>query len=318
MFYAPDSYPENDYNYSSYRQRPGEFASKSALNRISVQISPTVYHDVYDFVSLYNLYDKLFDHSDYYEDNVFIPTTSDMRMSALVQLMQADAETLGYTLTEYTGINIPSATSNTNKRLIAVVISDVDFHFYMQHGDDTWSHKGGTGEPSNKCFVHSNVLTNSNIRQHVSEYVYTGSEVKFFYITKDAVIDYKHRSGSASGITQTRIDLTDRAGSSRYAATYIGDWPDDYMLGYFDFPSDVDYYELCPGDTETKMLTITSDNGYRLLMGVHDSSGSMIASVQTDGTASLTVSVEADCLYYISVAVLNFTTYENNVTYTIY
>ena len=146
-FYSTESGLGED-NY--YGQYPGDFADKTN----GLDIGPDPLYTNNDVMVLNQMVINNYDYSDYY------------RMSILIELMQADANTLDYTITEYTGTDIMPGNIYTNRRLIAVVLGTGGFHYYMQHTDSTWSHKPGSNEPTNICFCGAGQLTNSNIRSH--------------------------------------------------------------------------------------------------------------------------------------------------------
>ena len=99
------------------------------------------------------------------------------------------------------GTVLPSASSCTDKRLVAVVFTDEDFHFYMQHSDDTWSHKPGQTLPTTKSLESDVTLTNSNIAACAAEGDYEGGVVGFFYISK-STLDILHGDGTLETYTQ--------------------------------------------------------------------------------------------------------------------
>lgn len=188
-------------DFYAYKQVPGEFADKEeGLGIWDVGTNaPCV--DI--------LYDR-FDLDNFYEDYIFDSTLSnETRMHYLVQLIQADANTLGYTVTEYTGTTIPNPAPDSDERLIAVVVNqptgsseNSSFHFYMQHSDGSWSHKDGHAQPSNKCFNCKQVLEGLTIRANASEGPYANGFVKFFYINKN-VEDTNHRNGMVNTTVRT-------------------------------------------------------------------------------------------------------------------
>ena len=90
--------------------------------------------------------------------------TNEQRMDIMQQLLEADALELGYSILEMTSDTIPDAQSYNDKRLIALVVDEGNYHFYMQHSDNTWSHKPGNQAPSNKCLECGISLNNSNIQ----------------------------------------------------------------------------------------------------------------------------------------------------------
>lgn len=314
MFYAPNLFPleEDGDRAENYKQQPGEFAIKSTSNplRIFEGIGPYAGDEV---VSIAN-YDELIN---FYDNEYHEQQSMESRMAYLVQLIQADAAALGYTVTEYTGTTIPDAITNTNKRLIAVVAGPGDFHFYMQHANNKWSHKRGAGFPQSTCIgCTRNVLTNANIRTHACEGDdYEGGIVKFFYVTKDAIKDFNHRDGTSSNRT---IPYTENIiGNHRYAAKDIGELPDDYLTGTIDYPGDVDFYSIFTSEAETRTIGITSYSGYNIRISVYNGS-TLVGCQTTTSDATFTVDFDVDTVYFISVEALDFYTYEYAVSYDIW
>ena len=293
MFYSPEEFPEGQ---EFYKQSVGEFANKE--NYLEIEYDTDCFVYISNKADLKNFYRRTY----YFSDN---------RMYMLEQLLRADAASLGYTLTEYTGTTIPDATTYTDRRLIAVVAGNMDYHFYMQHSDNTWSHKQGANVPSNKCIDCEIELTNNNIRTHACEDVYNPGILKFFYITKDAVIDYRHLDGSYDSSTYTVVNPYDMAGNYIFAAKDIGTLPEDYELGNIDYQHDVDYYKFRAESTQTRNIYVSISNGHSLTASIYDSSGSLLAQATTTTSTSLTVNLVASQTYYISFT-SDLRTYEYN------
>ncbi len=289
FFYALDDFPVEvqfptllGNTFERYLQQPGEFANKTS-NPIELFLdSPEPYFTVTNRSDLNDLYFSLFYDLD----------SNAERMSLMTQLVIADAATLGYTVTEYDvqTLGIPDSHSACNRRLIAMAVSDIDYHFYIQHSDDTWSHKGGSAQPSDRCIDHDHTLTNANIYQHACEGIYTGGIVKFFYITKDAVIDYGHLRGtyvptdtSTSDCKRTSISPADRAGNHINMAKELGVIPKTFSNAKIDYIDDVDYYSFVPPTTGTYVITVTMDNSLPVTVELYDLSGNEISSSSADG-----------------------------------
>lgn len=306
MFYALDEYPSG----GCYKQQPGEFAYKSATNPLRIYEGEGAFAgDEVDSIANRSELD------DFYDEHFWTQQSLASRMSYLIQLIQADATTLGYTVTEYTGTTIPDATANRNSRLIAMVAGPNDYHFYMQHSDNTWSHKLADFLPYYQCLEHQNELTNDNIRTHACEGTnYSGGVLKFFYITKNAIVDFKHRDGTATTTTSTRPITTDLAGSNIYAALDIGYFPEDYQEGCLDYPGDVDYYSVFTSDAETRTVNVNTSSNYTINLTIYKN-GTAVATQSATSDVSVTVNFEADSQYYIAITATNFTVYEYGLTY---
>ena len=192
-------------------------------------------------------------------------------MARVYYNMQIDAARLGYTITEFhpTSELIPQADSNS--RMIALVTGEyycgnticTDFHFYVQHSDGTWSHKPGSAEVSNKSLGTQIVLTNNNIRACAREGNYSVGALRFYVITKDAVVDHPHGARCCDPYNwpcnhtgATGLYYMDEAGDyPMTAAPYQS--PD---TGKFDYNCDVDMFWFVPEATRT--YTITANEMY--------------------------------------------------------
>ena len=302
MFYANNE-------LSNYKQQPGEFAQKSQSNPLRI----------YEGIGSYagDEVDAITDRASllrFYTDKLF-PAELASKMSYMKQLLEADAAALGYTVSEYTGTTIPNATTYTNRRLIAVVVARGDYHFYIQHSDNTWSHKRGSLAPQSDCISCHLELTNENIRAHACEGNYYEGMVKFFYITKNAIVDFKHNDGRASSVTYTTPTYTDLAGSNRFAAQDISTLPEDYITGEFDYPGDVDYYSFVASESGSGSIWLDAYENYTIQIKIYDSSGTLIGSGSGVNNASASVYLEVDELYYIEITSPNYISYEYGYTY---
>ena len=208
---------------------------------------------------------------------------------------------------------MPDAHKYSDRRLIAVVVTPYDFHFYMQHSDNTWSHKPGAGEPSNRCLSddHSKVLLdNSNIRAHAAEGAYAGGIVKFFYITKNAVVDYGHQNGAdLEAGTQPAPELTvispnqDYAGNHFGAAKNLGVLQQVNKYGKIDYVDDVDFYIFQVQVTKTYSFTASVGTGNDIEFTLYDESGKALLSKDSGtGTVNFTYSLTAGKKYTISIS----------------
>lgn len=316
FFYAPqDLNNVMGYNlkeggrFGFYKQQPGEFAVKA--NGLTVNITETESVIVSNYYDLILRLDQVLGSSWY---------TNAQRMNVMQQLLQADASALGYTITEMTSMAIPNAQSYSNKRLIALVVANGDYHFYMQHSDNTWSHKGGTEQPSNKCFDCNIELNNTNIRSHACEGDYQDGMVKFFYITKDAVIDYGHGNGCFDTSTRTAIVLAERVGNEVFSAEFIETVPEDYLTGYIDYVGDVDFYNFYVLESDDFNFTVEAEGGYDIGIVIYNSSGDTVATAVTySGIATFSVFLSSSDDYYIGFYALDQNIYAyKTVSYTWY
>ena len=323
FFYCHDSFftemcktSETGNQYYCYKQTPGEFKDKTTdglvIRKADGSSGPVAtlldYKDLLDFVNGRILVDS---------------EPAETRMNYLVQLMEADAKKLDYSLTEYTGTGIPNATDYGDRRLIAVVLSETDYHFYMQHSDNTWSHKPGALEPSNRCIDCELLLDNSNIRAHAAEGSYAGGLVKFFYITKNAVVDYGHLRGTAvikengqdSYLKYTEIwdaenenyanlaDHVDHAGNYFVAAKELGVCQQVNSTGNIDYVNDVDFYSFKMTQTKAHSFTASTVIGCPIVFTLYDQSGVVLKTVSSQaGVIAFTYTLTANEEYVISIS----------------
>ena len=290
----------------SYKQIPGEFANKTNGLRIYNSSNQQVV-TIYTYADLVAFYDTYILNSQ--------NTSSDaQRLHYLQQLLVSDANTLGYSITEYTGDAIPDAQRYQDRRLIAVVVTEHDFHFYMQHSDNTWSHKPGELEPSNVCFDHSHALTNDNIREHACEDQYSSEEtnIKFYYITKNAVIDCMHYDDRKDedlneGLSvQTVMATTEGAGNCFTTAKYIGLALQTYINASIDYVGDIDCYYFITNNTTNHTITASSTNNFPLVVTLYNAQGNILHQAQSaTGSIGFTLQLDGSSQYFIAFSSQN-------------
>ena len=250
-FYTLEAFPEenkiqlsNGDVFECYKQLPGEFADKT--NGLPLYtVDNALWQTLYNRTDLKNTFLYLLSQD----------CSSQNRMFLLMQLIQADAATLGYTVTEYTGSVLPDARSLNGSRLIALVASDYDFHFYMQHSDNTWSHKPGSEQPSNVCLCNNEGsvrLTNETIIDHANDSYYSDGGLMFLIITKNAVVDYPHLRGTytadispnGSDCVHTSLSFSEYAGNTFFSAKDIGNLPKQLGYSKINYLNDVDWFSF--------------------------------------------------------------------------
>ena len=288
MFYHPASFPVtytiqpgNQGSFGLYKQQPGEFANKQGGLSLFRQ-NGTIYAQISNYSSLQPVLNSILTNSS---------ITNTERIFLFTQLLQADAAKLGYSVTPYSGSSVPSATVATNKRLIALVVNRFvidgevygDFHFYMQHSDNTWSHKPGYLEATNRCLdynssAHNYTLTNSNILSHALEGNYSGGAIQLFYITKDAVIDYSHENGHYASSVYTPLYSGDNAGNYYCASKYLGWSPTSQTSAACDYPGDYDCYSFVASQTKAYTISFSSNHSFNIVCSICDNNQSTIVN----------------------------------------
>lgn len=235
-------------------------------------------------------------------------------MDNVIFNMQLDANRLGYTISEYIPIDNEVEQFGETSRLIAVVDgvfnngNSIDYHFYMQHNDGTWSHKPGNGFVTNKSLGSDVVLTNMNICAKANEGKYSNGELHFFIITKDAVIDYAHGPAPedfehSDGRTQIDLYYKDLAGELPQTSTNIGIGTTE---GRIDFLKDDDVFCFTPTTTReytfSTLGTLYSDLNCR----IYDSSGNLIGTYDDVGEVYINQWLLSGVKYYFDI-------YNNNM-----
>lgn len=257
------------YGKSGYKQQPGDFAS--AADKRDNKVKP------------------------------FVRNNPSLLMDNMVSNIKLDARRLGYSIKEY---NPPSSTVKqfgSQSRLIALVTGDTDYHFYMQHSDGTWSHKPGSlpvtnlslqdykNEPQYK-------LTNANIRSYANKGAYKNGELKFFEITKSAVIDHPH--GVSTGNTETVLYYKGKAGENVYtsATKYIGS-----TYARIDFAEDNDVYCFTAPSAKKYTIQTTCSSGDDLDCVVLNDTGSIVTTQTGIGQVNFTLSMSAGQTYFLII-----------------
>ncbi len=242
-----------------------------------------------------------------------VGTDTKQSMENIVSNMQLDASRLGYTISEYTPSSSTVKQCGTTSRMIAVVTGEVsiyydgvlyggvDYHFYMQHSDGTWSHKPGS-LPVTNLSLKTQIddpqykLTNANIRAYANKGAYEGGELKFFEITKSAVIDHPH--GEATMDAQNMLYYNEKAGD--YIQTSVTK-STGTTYARIDFAEDHDVY--CFKAPTTKTYTIeTTCSGSDLDCKVYDTGGAEIKRDTSTGQVNITISMSAGETYFFDIS----------------
>lgn len=257
---------------SGYKQQPGEFASlanKSKLESLQIKNNP----------------EKLMDN--------------------VVSNLKLDAERFGYSITECPLTSSVAQQYGTSSRLIAVATGVDDFHFYMQHNDGTWSHKPGSSQVTNLSLNDNVILTNENIYYKANQGAYADGELRFFLITKSAVIDQPHTERccvyfyQCSHTTPVYFKHLDKAGD--YLETSVGISAGS-TNARIDFAKDHDVYYFTATQSKTYTITTTTTSSANLNCYVYDNnSPNRIGTDTNTGQVNLSVSLSAGSQYYIEI-----------------
>lgn len=205
-------------------------------------------------------------------------------LSVFTRVMQ-DCEELGYsisTLATSTSTTYvpPSASTQTNKRLIALVGKSNyvdDFHFLVQTEGDVWTHKYGENAASVNCLHHHDVvLTNDNIAQHVRCYDGVrsfGSVVIYFYVDAPGTTDRGHYYQEDDS-TQTLVrmyeghgqspNLFECAGNVLISSETLKDVTSILRTGFINHYGDVDHFVFDVETSGVYSFTIYADTAYNI------------------------------------------------------
>lgn len=254
---------------NGYKQQPGEFASTSNKPK-------TV--------------------------NIIVGNNPMASMDNVVANLRLDASRLGFTLTEYSTSSSEVAQYGDISRLIAVVTGDYDYHFYMQHNDGTWSHKPGSGAVMNTSLSSGVTLTNANIKALANEGFYANGALKFFVISKTAVVDYPHSAHCCiewpCSHTQSILYHKELAGDYLQTAKtkYIGS-----TSARIDFAEDHDVYCFVPDTTQIYKITTTYTSEADLDCKIYDNTGSVFTKDTLTGSVNFNVRLLAGQRYFFDI-----------------
>ncbi len=235
-------------------------------------------------------------------NNVVVGNSS-QTMTNVVSNMQLDASRFGYTITQYSPTSSTVNQYGTGKRLIAVVTGNSDYHFYMQHSNGTWSHKPGSSNVTNLSLSdNSTVLTNSNILSLANSGAYAGGQLRFYIITKDAVIDKPHSSRCCDswpcGHSQNTLYYLDQAGDYMKTSTSVATGCKD---GRFDFNYNHDFYCFVPPSTGTYTITTHTNSSADIDCKIYDENGGSLYNATNTGAVNVSLSLTVGKRYFFDV-----------------
>ncbi len=265
-----------------YKQQPGDFTATSQKNLVK---PIPVYRDPEEY------------------------------MSRVVYNITLDAARLNINLTEYVPSGSTVKQCGANSRLIAIATGDYDYHFYMQHNDGTWSHKPGAGEVTNQSFDSTpstpEYLNNDNIIQCANQSIYSNGELKFFEISRNAILDHPHGIQNAY-IECDVFDGYDIAGDLLFTSKTINVGTSQALIDYY---VDKDFYEFTPSISRTYYLSTSCQQNYDLDGVIYDTNGNIIQTINNIGQINTSFYAYSGKRYFIMI--LNYDNLPGDYTITI-
>lgn len=268
------SYEDNQW----YKQQPGDFALEA---------------DEHDVV--------------YFED-IIVNNNPEATWKNVENNMEYDQSLLGFTVTKYAPTSGTLAQFGESSRLIALATGNADYHFYVQHSDGTWSHKQGSLNVSNLSISSGRILTNENIMSLANEGEYSGGELKFYLITKNAIVDYAHDHRPGSG--QIALFYKELAGDYLETAVSIST---GVNYGRIDFAEDNDCFYISV--SSSREYNINIDEYFRLndehrtnsniRCILYNNEGTPLGNCTSLGTSTLSVNLYPGTRYFLKVINLN-------------
>ncbi|MCR4681738.1 MAG: hypothetical protein K5647_00255, partial [Clostridiales bacterium] len=293
-------------NNTPYKQQPGEFTPNKA--------------NLPNYSSLGSYIAGLLDEFNYDSSNTLL---------SIMDLVELDIDTFGGTVSgkaKYTSVSqIPSASDYSNRRLVLLVTGGhndpndgdrpvYDFHFYVQNGDNTWSHKPGSSCARNICLGGcsnpGSTLTNSNILDHLSDEYYIGTNYIFFWITLPANVE-NIRNDDGRNSSNTTYYFGDDCGNTLQTAGYK-QIDTSIFQGKIDYIGDIDIFSVTRSLGGLVTFSVTTGNGgFPITVEVMDDAGTTIGSVSaSSGSGSFNVTLTRGKLYYLKIFAPGQTAFE--------
>ena len=137
---------------------------------------------------------------------------------------------------------------------------------------------------------------------------YSDGALKFFIITRNAILDHPHAHPSNNEATQ--LYYTDEAGDFKSTANtiYTGT-----TSGQFDFKLDIDYFVFQPSSTKNYSLVSSNSSGDDINAVIYDKNGSIIVDASNIGQVNTLFYAISGNRYFIKL----YNQSENPGTYTI-
>ena len=296
--------------YNAYKQQPDEFVFKGN-GGLNLYRHGQYSFTITDWEDLVMVYNEIFSAEN---------SAASIKLNFVYDLMVADMNELGYTITQTTASSLENDPNTSTRRLCALVVGDYDYHFYIQHSDGVWSHKPGQSVPSNKCLDCQLPLTNANFAEHALEGGYTKG-IRYFYVTKSAVIDYGNLNGHYDSCKGTSVYSPDGAGNTFIPAKVLP--PSVTLAGRIDYKGDADFYAINIASPGTRTITVTTTSvdttpdPYPISISVYLPTAMFVKSASsTTGTATLTNQFSKG-IYYIQITSSGQSAYEYGRRYNI-
>lgn len=290
----------SEYSPEKFNVKTGDFPTQYRMNCYGYAFGNILYYG--DYTNIYRQQPGDFvstsDKSKLKSNSSYNPVT---KMENIVNNIKLDASRLGYTMSEYVPSGSIVSQYGANSRLIALVTGISDYHFYMQHNDGTWSHKPGATEVTNLTLdsIDSDMpvyLTNENIISSANQGSYSGGQLKFFVITRDAVPDHPH--GKSNNISACTLYYKDIAGDLMFTSTDISVGTKQASIDYYD---DVDYYAFTPNSTKKYTLSTACNSGYDIDGAIYDSNGNLISKIINSGQINQTFDLNVGKRYFVEI-----------------
>ena len=288
-------------NDASYRQQPGEFKT-----------------DRENWISFSEL-------NQHIGQILNVPGNA---IAGMMELVELDIDMFGGTISnraKYTSSSqIPSASDYSNKRQVLLVTGGqqigntvyYDYHFYVQNGDDTWSHKPGITKAISGCLggctTPVSVLTNENILDHLTDHYSINNDYLFFWVTLPANVEnIRNEFGHLCSSQFTPFSFGDKGGNTIQTAGYK---PVDTatIQGKIDYIGDIDIFSVTRSLSGLVTFSVTTGNGgFPVTVEVMNDAGTTIGSVSpSSGSGSFNVTLTRGKLYYIKIFATGQTAFE--------
>ena len=171
----------------------------------------------------------------------------------------------------------------------------------MQHNDGTWSHKPGSLPVTNKSLEDEEtrqLLTNSNIQSLANKGPYENGCLKFFVVTRDAVLDHPHVVATGTMGPKNILEDDDTAGEYWQTAVESASY---YQTGRFDFTKDLDVFYFDCLSSGWYEVWINTDSMEGVTCGIYDSSGFLLSEESGEDLICVECYLSSGLRYYLKL-----------------